>query len=277
LLDGRDTLLLCLGDQGPVLGRARVLLVVNDVRRLTAPETSGRAERLWYRLLVPRAARHADTLVTISEFSRAAIERVLGASALVVAQHPTPVASEPAETPDGGAVLVVGALRRYKGLRTVVEALALLAPEERPRVVVCGPDEDGCADDLRRRAAAAGVGSSLELRGWVGDRELEALLVSAAATVSPSLHEGYGLGVAESLARGLPTVASAIPPHLEIGADAILSFPPGDAKALAAALRRLRDRETRLALGTRALERSRELAQAHPTWTELVLAAAETA
>jgi glycosyltransferase involved in cell wall biosynthesis len=274
LLDGRDSLLVCLGDQGPVLGRARVLLVVNDVRRLAAPETSAGAERLWYRLVVPRAVGHAGTVVTISESSKAEIERLLGASALVVAQHPRPAVAEPAETPDGGPLVVVGALRRYKGLQTVVDALALLTPTERRHVVVCGPDEDRCSEDLTRRAVAAGVDEWFELRGWVGERELTQLLASAAATVNPSLHEGYGFGVAESLARGLPTVASAIPSHLEIGGDAILSFSAGDPRSLADALRRLGDRAARLDLGARALQRSCELALAGPRWSDVILAAA---
>jgi glycosyltransferase involved in cell wall biosynthesis len=274
LLDGRDTLLVCPGDQGPVFGRARVLLVVNDARRLTAAKTSARIERLWYRLLVPRAVRHADTLVTVSEFSRAELDRVLGLSALVVAQHPKPAVTEPAATPDEAPVLAVGALRRYKGLDTLIEALASFAPTERPRVVVCGPDEDGCAADLLRSAAAAGVEAWFELRGWVAEAELERLLGAAAATVNPSLYEGYGFPVAESLARGLPTVASAIPAHLETGGDAILAFPPGDARSLAEALERLRDRATRLTLAARALQRSQELAQARPTWAEVILAAA---
>jgi glycosyltransferase involved in cell wall biosynthesis len=274
LLEGRDSLLVCL-DQGRVLGRAPVLLVVNDVRRLTAAETSATAERLWYRAVVPRAVSHASRLLTVSEFSRAEIERVLGAAALVVAQHPGPVVESPAESPGDGPILVVGALRRYKGHETVVDALALLPPAERPRVVVCGPDEDGCTDNLLRSAAKVGVEEWLELRGWVDGPELERLLGSAAGTVNPSLYEGYGFGVAESLAHGLPTVASTIPTHVEVGGDAILAFPPGDASALAEGLRTLRDRDTRLALGARALERSRELAASRPTWADVILAAAE--
>ena len=171
---------------------------------------------------------------------------------------------------------MVGALRRYKGHETVVDALALLAPEERPRVVVCGPDEDGCTADLLRGAAAAGVGDWFELRGWVDEPELERLLGSAAATVSPSLYEGYGFGVAESLAHGLPTAASAIPTHLEIGGDAILTFPPGDAASVANVLRSLRDRDLRVALGAQALRRSRELVSSRPTWAGVILAAAES-
>lgn len=271
--DSPDTLLVCLGDQAPPIGRARVVLVVNDLRRLTHPKLSGRAERLWYRMLVPLAARHATTLVTISDFSQRELQRVLGRPAAVVAHHPAPAVSTPAASPGGGPLVVVGALRLYKGGETVIDALALLDPGARRRVFFCGPDE-GAGRALRQRALESGVGSSVEFLGWIGDDELERLVSSAAATVNPSLYEGYGLAVAESLARGLPTLASAIPAHLEVGGDAVLTFPPGDARALAKLLRRLDDAAFRADLAERAFRRSHELTAARPTWAEVLLTAA---
>jgi glycosyltransferase involved in cell wall biosynthesis len=251
--DDASTLLVCLGDQAPLWGRARVLLVVNDVRRLSHPQTAPRAERAYYRWLVPRAARHAAAVVTISEFSRGEIKRVLGVDARAVADHPPPRVDQPAGRPDGH-VLVVGALRPYKGIHTVVEGVARMG--ERPRVIVVGEGE------LR----APGV----ELTGWVDEARLDELYRTAAATVSASYYEGYGLPVAESLSYGLPTIASDIPAHREVAGDAALYFPPGDADALAAALA-----APRAGLGERALERSRELSLLGPRWADVIMDALE--
>jgi glycosyltransferase involved in cell wall biosynthesis len=249
------------------------MLVVNDVRRLTTAVTSSALETVYYRALVPRAARHASTLVTISEFSRHEIRRVLGVDAVVVAHHPPPLATCPAPTPDGGPLVAVGALRTYKGAETLIDALTITPPSERTTVVFCGPDE-GAGERIARRANEAGVGNWVELRGWLPEEDLERLLAGARATVNPSLYEGYGLTVAESLARGLPTIASAIPPHLEVGGDAILSFEPGNARALARVLGELGDREARLEHGRRALVRSRTLATFGPTWAQVIEGAA---
>ncbi len=260
LRDGRSTLLVCLGDQGPLFGRARVLLAVNDVRRLTAPGGSGRLERLWYGFVVPRAVRHASAVVTISEFSRGEIARVLHprVPVRVVAQAPPPVAAvRPAR--DDGPFLVVGALRPYKGLETIVRTLALVDAD----VVVAGPDE-GHGGEL----------AGLRLLGWVPDAELEELYAAALATIHASTYEGYGLALAESLARGLPTVASDIPAHREVGGDAVLYFAPGDAAALAGRLREIRgSAELRAELAAKALARARELPAAGISWREAILAA----
>jgi glycosyltransferase involved in cell wall biosynthesis len=244
-----STLLVCLGDQAPLWGRAQRLLVVNDIRRLTQPATAGRLEGSFYRALVPRAARRADVVVTISDFSRDELRRVLGVEAKVVAQHPRPVADRPPSREGRGGLLSVGAARPYKGTATIHAALRLLA--DPPELIL------------------AGEGTPL---GWLPDEELERIYERVLGTVNPSTYEGYGLPVAESLARGLPTIASDIPPHREIGGDAVLYFPPGDAAALAARIEELSGLFDELAAA--ALERSRQLAAAGPTWRELLLEAA---
>ncbi len=70
--------------------------------------------------------------------------------------------------------------------------------------------------------------------------------------------------VTEALARGLPVLASAVPDAL---GDGGLLLPPGDAGALAAALRRwFTDEDTRRELRGSALRRRGAL----PTWDEAV-------
>jgi glycosyltransferase involved in cell wall biosynthesis len=249
LRDGADVLLVCPGDQGPLWGRARVLLGVNDVRRLARP--TGSLEDRYYRFLVPRAARRAAAVVTISDFSRREIERLLGVRARVVAIHPAP---RPQAAGEPRHFLVVGALRAYKGVETVVEATRLLAPGERRDVIFAGPVEE--------QPAPTGA------LGWVPEARLEELYANAIATICPSTYEGYGLPLAESLARGVPAVASDIPPHREVAGDAALYFPPGDAAALAGCLRRVAAERERFA--ELARQRARELAEAEPRWDDIV-------
>jgi glycosyltransferase involved in cell wall biosynthesis len=266
--DGSSTLLVCLGDQAPLWGRARVLLVVNDVRRLVRPRTSGRLEGIYYRLLVPRALRRAETVATISEFSRSELECAFDRSVRVVAHHTRPQAAAPSI--DGVHLLVVGALRPYKGLETLLDALASL--ERPPPVVIAGPPE-GRSEELRALARERGL-DRVEIVGWVDDARLAELRERALATVNPSTYEGYGLAVGESLAHGLATIASDIPPHREIAGDAALYFRPGDAESLAETIRKVLEPEQRRVLAERALARAQTLAALEPNWRTVILEAA---
>jgi glycosyltransferase involved in cell wall biosynthesis len=268
LRDPSSTLLVCPGDQGPLRGRARVVLGINDLRRLALPGSSGRSETAFYRFLVPRAARRAIAVVTISEYSRQEIERLFGLRAEVICVHPPP-RNEPLAGDEH--LLVVGALRPYKSVETVIEAVARLAPEERRVVRLAGPEEGRRADVLRL-AEQRGVAPWVEVLGWVSEHELEQLYAEALATICPSTYEGYGLSLAEGLARGVPALASDIPAHREVAGDAALFFPPGNSASLADGLRKLSSNpDFRLFLGRRGLERSRALRRARPSWRDVVL------
>ena len=225
MLDRRSTLLVCPGDQAPLWGRARVLLVVYDVRRLTKANDAQRLETLFYRLVVPRGARRASGLITASEFSRRELERAIDGQLpqIRVVGHQTQTRSVSHEAAGTGTLLVVGAMRPYKGIETVIDALALVDGAVRPTLTLVGSTE-GRREEIERYALVRGVRRSLTIRGWIDEDTLEHLYGGALATVNPSTYEGYGLPVAESLAHGVPTIASDIPPHREIADGAALFF-----------------------------------------------------
>lgn len=89
--------------------------------------------------------------------------------------------------------------------------------------------------------------SFIEAGGWVrtaghvSEEELEALFCEADVVVFPSLYEGFGLPVAEAVQRGLPVIASDLPPireQLELFDchDRVSLVAPGDVEALACVL-----------------------------------------
>ena len=99
-----------------------------------------------------------------------------------------------------------------------------------PALVLCGRS-GWKSDDLNRMLARAEADGWLRRPGYVDDAALAALYRHALAVVCPSLHEGFGLPLVESMAAGTPVVASDIPVFREVAGDAAVLLPVDDAEA----------------------------------------------
>lgn len=141
--------------------------------------------------------------------------------------------------PDGAVrVLVPAFVTPHKNHETLLRSLAHL-PEV--HVVSTGAAE---ADHLLRLQALAtelGVADRVEWRGHVSDDELEAAYREADLLVMPTRWEAASGPLMEAVVRGLPLVASDIPPIRaqldELGLH-VETFEWSDPRALAAAVRR---------------------------------------
>jgi glycosyltransferase involved in cell wall biosynthesis len=147
-------------------------------------------------------------------------------------------------------VFSAGRVQSYKGMQTLVEAAALLCADGAGDFDVAIAGNGPYLPELRALAAARG----LENIHFLGRRmDVPALLAGATVAVIPSLWaEAFGLTVVEAMAAGVPLVATragGIPELVEEGKTGLL-VPPGDARALADALRRLlRDDRLRASMG----------------------------
>jgi len=147
------------------------------------------------------------------------------------------------ETPlSADTLLSVGRLVDVKGHRVLIEALALLAPNQpdlRLRVVGEGPERGS----LEALAAGLGVADRVTFPGALDREALAAEYRSADLFVLPSLREGFGVVLLESLASGTPVVATASggPQGIVGPAEGELAE-PGDAESLASAIGRALDR-----------------------------------
>ncbi|HYR07205.1 MAG TPA: glycosyltransferase family 4 protein [Longimicrobium sp.] len=136
-------------------------------------------------------------------------------------------------------VFCSGRVQPYKGMQTLVDAFALLRDEGLDDVELAVAGDGPYLEELR------GIAARHDLRNvhFLGRRtDIPALLAGATVAVVPSLwEEAFGLAVVEAMAAGVPLVASrtgGIPELVEEGGTGML-VPPGDARALADALRLL--------------------------------------
>ncbi len=91
------------------------------------------------------------------------------------------------------------------------------------------------------------------------DETLENCFQRATVVALPSIAEGFGLPVLEAMARGVPVVASDIPAHREVGANACRYADPQEPEHLANEIcKLLESKDVRDNLAARGVERSHE-------------------
>ncbi len=147
----------------------------------------------------------------------------------------------------GRYAIFVGRLSPEKGVRTLLAAASLA--RDVPLVITGeGPLSGEVAHEVTARRLA-----HVRLTGHLGGKELFRLWRTAAFTIVPSeCYENFPLVVAESLAQGVPVIASRLGGLAELIADgeAGLLVPPRNPAALAAAMQVLMaDPERARALG----------------------------
>lgn len=142
-------------------------------------------------------------------------------------------------------VPLIGAICRLhpvKRLGDLLDAVALLA-ERHPaaRVVLVGPFSggpviEGCRRTLRERADLLGIGERVIMTGARTD--VPRILAELSVSVLPSASEGLSNALLESMAAGVPVVATAVGGTPEVVEDGMcgLLVPPADAASLAAAI-----------------------------------------
>jgi glycosyltransferase involved in cell wall biosynthesis len=171
--------------------------------------------------------------------------------------------------PDGTALVgTVSRLDPWKGVDVFLQAAARVVREAPSvRFLVCGgeiPGHQGYEADLRRQAAALGLGRAVLFAGW-RYRHLDIPDVYAALDVSvqcPVHPEPYGLANIEAMACATPIVAVAEggPVELCVHGETALLVPPRNPDAIAeAVLALLRNPEKGTSMGAAGRRRAEEL------------------
>ena len=200
----------------PLHAPCPVVVTIHDLSfEREDPVLMGRRDRWIFRRVVPRAARGAARVLTVSERTkRDLVERYGVPSERVVV---TPNGVDPSFGPDGAScnlqlgpyALAVGAIQPRKNQLAALAA----AREAGLELVVVGPVKDeSVAAELRAQGA--------RLEGYVAVERLAELYRGAACLVQPSRHEGFGLPVVEAMASGTPVVVVPDPALVEVAGDA---------------------------------------------------------
>jgi glycosyltransferase involved in cell wall biosynthesis len=225
--------------------RAPLALTIHDISFIAHPEWFRPRERWRRRLITRRSAAAARVVFTDSEFSRTELETRLGLPPNRIRVVPPGVSTplggtrDPSQVPEP-LVLYAGSIFNRRRLPDLIAAFAqAIAGLPAARLVIVGADRTWPRQDLRRIAAAHGVGDRVELLKYVSDAELGKLYRRASLFAFLSEYEGFGLTPLEALAAGVPVVVLDTPVAREVCGPAARYVRADDRDGTAAALRTL--------------------------------------
>jgi len=241
---------------GPVRSSLPTVVTIHDTIVFRFPELFRPWHRFYSRVVLPRLARSAAAVITVSQAARTDLVQYLGVAPEQVVVVPNgvdplfrPIAADGDEARavaeryrlPANFVLAVGAVEPRKNLVRVLQALHHL--RERPAtagitLLHAGPP-GWLADDVPRAVRTLGLAGAARFLGYVPPADLRTLYGLARALVYPSLWEGFGLPVIEAMACGCPVVTSAASALPEVAGGAAVLVDPTSLDALITAMERV--------------------------------------
>jgi glycosyltransferase involved in cell wall biosynthesis len=164
---------------------------------------------------------------------------------------------------------VIGAMKELKtgcGVEHLIRAMALIRAEfPEAKLLIAGDGKRYKA--LKKEADGLGLRDAVCFTGRLQHLEVPEFLSGLNVFVMPSMSEGFGVGLLEASAVGVPVIASRVGGTSEVVLDGVTGYlvPPGDLQVLAERIAHLiRNRQLRIQMG----QAGREFVRSHYRWED---------
>ena len=232
--------------------RARALLTVHDLSFVRVPETASPNLIAYLAKVVPRSVQRADHVLADSQATKDDLIALYGTSPDKITVllsgvdarfHPTdrPSVRQKYNIPDRPYIFSVGTVQPRKNYVRLIHALSVLHEHGHGLDLVIAGGRGWLEDPIYATIREVRLEEHVHFIGFADDADLPALYSAALITAVPSLYEGFGIPVLESMACGTPVLTSNISSLPEVAGDAALMVDPTDLDAIVHSLERLID------------------------------------
>ncbi len=256
------TLLHCTANTAPLKFQGDLIITIHDLIFLESFELNASPYQvfgnLYRRLIVPRVAKKAKYIVTVSEYSKKIIAdrlKIDSEKIRVIYNGVSPVFKKieddemlnqfrkAYELPDN-YLLHFGNTAPRKNTANVLKAFRYYRDKnDKPMKLVIAGCKPEVVHSICKKDHLEKLLPDIILTGYLKAEELPLLYNQATIFLYPSLNEGFGLPVIESMACGTPVITSNSSCLPEISGDAAILVNPEDPAHIAAAIEKLSNKE----------------------------------
>jgi glycosyltransferase involved in cell wall biosynthesis len=229
------------------------VVTIHDMTLFITPRYHRLKKLVLDRTLLPRVARRASAIITVSKSARADIVRHLKVpkDRVRVVMNAVGPAFEPVTDAARLAavrsryglytpyILYVGTIEPRKNLVRLIRAFARLRKGDfRHKLVLVGQPGWRC-EPIYAEVEKLGLKGEVIFTGYVPFEDLPVLYSGAESMAFPSLYEGFGLPILEAMACGTPVVTSSTSSLAEVADGAALLVDPHSVEELAGSIHRI--------------------------------------
>lgn len=221
----------------PIRARKKAV-TIHDVNHLTSILDISFLKKKYAAILYKNSVKKADTIFTVSEFSKNEIVKYTNANAekikVVYCGVNTPFFEKTQENANVNLpkdfILYIGNVKPHKNLIVLLQAYMALESHIRAKyklIIVGKKDGFITADnEIDQFIEKNNLDENIIFAGHVNDQDLPIYYQKATLFVFPSLYEGFGLPILEALAAKTVVLSSNAASLPEIGGDAVYYFDP---------------------------------------------------
>ncbi len=237
----------------PIMHRAKKIVTVCDMTFFKYPELHLKSKVLYFRLFIRLSTFLADKVICISNSTLLDYINKFNVSdkfAVVVElgkdeRFKPDISTFQIDTVlhkygiNDGYILFIGTIEPRKNIRNLILSFAQLADEFNSLSLVIVGKKGWYYESTFRLVKELHLESRVIFTGFILEDEKPALLVGARMFVYPSIYEGFGIPVLESLACGTPTITSNVSSMPEVAGDAAILVNPSNVNEINAAMMKL--------------------------------------
>lgn len=205
---------------------APAVITIYDLAYKRFPEVYSASQLSTLEIKVGHAIRQSRHIIAISESTKRDLIHFYGLddkkiSVTLLAADATFQIDPLINKHDGRYILAVGNLQPRKNLVSLLQAFSAISKDFSHNLYIVGQIQSGSeGSKLKALIAKLNLNDRVKFTGYINTNELKKMYAEATVFVYPSVYEGFGLPILESMMAGTPVIIGANSSLPEVAGDA---------------------------------------------------------